>query len=376
MKDLDFDELDRAVSTLMGSVSGVSEPAKQDDTKVLTITETLKDNRPPVMPVGEVAIPPQVAAQPESEPVAVAVKRPEPTSLSRPAPLAARRGGRFMDVVTPSSASRKPSQGVSRQGVTLAPLDEAVETQKAPESIATQETAEIPSIPSATNLENDSLDTTEWPDPLEFNQAHDEASEARVSDELDESTDTTEPLSSPFLADAKVEKRPLGTPAPELYNPAQYDVEAVDVTNEPEADEPAPVEQVPKMELPEELQGDVMAIESSVSDATPTTGDASPIVETVQSQKETQEPKLAAASVAAAPSVSLATGTGSIPQQYREEPSTSDQTTGSIYDTASYHQPLEHPAKKKAGWLWVIWVLVLLILGAGGGALAYLYLLQ
>jgi hypothetical protein len=224
-------------------------------------------------------------------------------------------------------------------------------------------------------------DTSEWPDPLEFNQTSEADDTPVVDAPLSDERDTAEPLSSPFLADAKVEKRPLGTPAPELYTPQQPEQDTTDVEVEttPEPTLSEPVDQPVEVELPEELRGDLMAIESNISNeqvVVPQASPASSAAEATNQPRESEAPKTVATAAVTAPAVSLPVGGGSIPQQYREEPSTGDQTTGSIYDTASYHQPLEHPAKKKAGWLWVIWVLVLLVLGAGGGALAYLYLLQ
>lgn len=369
MKDLDFDELDRAVNTLMGNVTTTAEPVKLDDTKTLTITSTLTDDKPPVLPVGEV----KASAEPSADTRAtsVSVTRP-PLVSSRPAPLAARRGGRFMDVV-PSSAAKKnaASYGVSRQGLSVTPVTGADEAKSTPAPVSSDEAID-------TSLNEHDVNT--WPDPLDFNQA------AAVSDDeptgnepvSTESNDTAEPLNSPFLTDAKVEKRPLGTPAPELYTAPQIEPETTDLSVEaagaPEETD-APVSGVI---LPEELQGDLMAIESGVSEAPSVTTAprdvSAPVDNTPKEESKAEAPK---ASVAAPVQVAAAPmGTGSIPQQYREEPSTSDQTTGSIYDTASYHQPLDHPAKKKTGWLWVLWVIILLILGAGGGALAYLYLLQ
>ena len=378
MKDLDFDELDRAVNTLMGNVTDTTEPAKQDDTRVLAIPETLKDNRPPVLPVGEVTVSPQ--PEKEHDSVAANTSRSTPQQ-ARPAPLAARRGGRFMDVVPPSSSMKKPmpSQGVSRQGVNLSPLAEPVEQKQVPDTVSTAVIAspEQDEVP-VERLSSPSDTANEWPDPLEFASAADATDDVRdetieVPVEQDE---PAEPLSSPFLADAKVEKRPLGLPTAEYAAPAQVE-DPVDEVQPAIPEELA--DEMPAVQLPEELQGDVMAIESGASEETSTT----PVAEEATAASrdavpEVQEsaPRTAATVAAPAPSIAMAAGSGSIPQQYREEPSTGDQTTGSIYDIASYHQPLEHPAKKKAGWLWVIWVLVLLILGAGGGALAYLYLLQ
>lgn len=366
MKDLDFDELDRAVNTLMGNVTATAEPAKLDDMKTLTITSTLTDDRPPVLPVGEV----KASAEPSTDTRAtpVSVTRP-PLTSSRPASLAARRGGRFMDVV-PSSAAKKnaTSYGVSRQGLSVTPTTGVDESKSAPAPILSDDAIDtLPNEPDAST----------WPDPLDFNQSAPAGNDESTVDEpvSIESNDTAEPLNSPFLTDAKVEKRPLGTPAPELYATPQSEAEVADLPVETEEVTEETDNQARNVILPEELQGDLMAIESGVSEApsvTTTPQDVPAPIDTLKEEQKVEAPKATVATQAAV----VPMGTGSIPQQYREEPSTSDQTTGSIYDTDSYHQPLDHPAKKKTGWLWVLWVIILLILGAGGGALAYLYLLQ
>lgn len=373
MKDLDFDELDRAVSTLMGNVTNTVEPAKQDDTKTLTITTTLVNDKPPVFPVGEVTSTPELVGVSSATPVKVS----RPLTNERPAPLAARRSGRFMDVVTPSSTTRRntPSQGVSRQGVSLAPVSGAEEVASTPASVPSDDAIETPASPSPVSK------TSEWPDPLEFNQATQDGSDNDATPAepvATQTNDATEPLNSPFLTDAKVEKRPLGTPAPELYAPLPPETEVADVPAEVEEVTEETHDKASVSVLPEELQDDLMAIEAGISEASSATPEPqeTPEAPTGAPKQERQMDAPKAASMTPAPAVAVPMSTGSIPQQYREEPSTSDQTTGSIYDTASYHQPLDHPAKKKTGWLWVLWVVILLILGAGGGALAYLYLLQ
>lgn len=383
MKEFDFDELDRAVNTLMGTVPKMAEPAKQDDIKTLTITPTLAADEVPKMP--EISAAPAETTAPREM---MSVGAPAPREAVRSVAPAARRSGRFMDVIHPSAAATRkpsPSLGVSRQGVTLEPL---VAPVVMPELVVEEPSGDIAPAPKDDlDLLSDTDTAQTWPDPIEFSETtHDDVSQqADAEEQLAQEADATEPLISPFIADAKVEKRPLGSPAPELIPEPIEDIE------QPEADIPqdaalSPDDEVP---LPEELQGDLMAIEadSAVADEItperPSGGEVlsakevSPVqaavVETPASLVTEPVPVApAAAPLAAAASV----GAVSIPQQYREEPSTGDQTTGSIYDTDTYHQPLEHPAKKKTGWLWVIWVLILLLLGAGGGALAYLYLLQ
>jgi hypothetical protein len=368
MKELDFDELDRAVNSLMGGVA-TSAPVKQDDVKTLTIESTLTDATPPVFPVGTVDAPAEVAPAPAPREAAVSVRTEE-----RVTPLANRRSGRFMDVVHPSSDMKKvaPSQSASRQGVTLEPLTQPGDFAGAPVEEFVPETTESLAFeePTVATFE-EATTTSDWPDPID---ASSEPTELPTPDEQ------PEPLSSPFLPDAKVEKRPLGgATAPELMVADEAMPSLEDEFASPEVVEasqsPAPID------LPEELQGDLVAIEAGDSSVTPEVPPVLPTetpTEASEPEKKpvtSEQPMVVPAAATSAPAV-MSTGPVSIPQQYREEPSTGDQTSGSIYDTASYHQPLEHPAQKKSGWLWVIWVLILLILGAGGGALAYFYLLQ
>ena len=73
------------------------------------------------------------------------------------------------------------------------------------------------------------------------------------------------------------------------------------------------------------------------------------------------------------PAPAAVSGPASIQPQYKEEPSSTKQEHAAIYDTDTYHKPLAHPAKKKSGWLWVLWIILLLALGAGGAAALYYF---
>ncbi|HEU4716137.1 MAG TPA: hypothetical protein VFS14_04915, partial [Candidatus Saccharimonadales bacterium] len=196
------------------------------------------------------------------------------------------------------------------------------------------------------------------------------------------------PLTSPFLPDAKVEKRPLGGLASEESDaPASDD----DISRAPMADDTKksvddPNKQLPadptevEPVLPEELSGDLMAVEAdtthaelkrahdeSAQQSMPAAAKESPVA---AQGFETKEPSTSPA--ASAEEKPVPAGPTSIPQQYKEEPSTGDQDNGSIYDTDTYHQPLSHPAPKKSGWMWVVWIVLILLVGAGGGALLYI----
>jgi hypothetical protein len=360
MKELDFDELDRAVNTLMGDASSVPAPRPHDDddTKTLEIPSTLGNDQP---------IP--IFTPPTESSVTPVANAPVP---------AARRGGRFMDVVHPSS-DMKTSTGVaprpvSRQGVTIAP---SVPSRQ-PEVTAVPEVTEAPTI---------ATEPQPWPDPLDMAgyQREPDTTTPAIEPEIPEiipevPTDTVaptelsvevsepdddQPLSTPFLSDAKVEKRPLGTNSTEDLDHAPVTSETMSEDETPDAENqlPAMPEPTPAT-LPAELQTDVLSIESDAPVESSDNVD--------EPRNETSDETKSGTVAATATSV----GPTSIQQQYTEQPSTGDASTGGIYDTDSYHRPLAHPAKKKSGWMWVVWVLLLLILGAAGGAIAYLYLLK
>lgn len=67
-------------------------------------------------------------------------------------------------------------------------------------------------------------------------------------------------------------------------------------------------------------------------------------------------------------------GDGSINKQYTEEPRT-DESSGDMYDTETYHQPISAPPKKRSKFVILAWVLALVAVGAGLGAAFYLLVL-
>lgn len=393
MKDLDFDELDKAVNTLMTNANK-SEPLSSDsDVRTLDIPPTLDENATPSFSNLNQAVA-KIEGAPDSDSTSVVEDAPKAStpavsmSSSVPAPssIAARRRGRFMDVVHPSSDMTKnnvPVRPVSRQGMTIgrgessAPI---VSTQPKPAI------EELPVLePAQSAPETNISPVNEWPDPLEMADFEPETPKAAVSDNLEadlmseaEKTDDTAPLTSPFLSDAKVEKRPLGGSAvafasddlsDQLAPVAPEDGKAVDTSkNEDRSNSQLPASPIEQpVQLPEELQGDLMAIESDTHMGLPKTEETHPTVEPeVRIEMTAPEAKAEDEAPREAPA-----GPMSIPQQYREEPSTTPQESGTIYDTDSYHQPLSHPAKKKSGWLWVVAIVIILLLGAAGGAALY-----
>jgi hypothetical protein len=422
MSELDFDELDKAVNTLMNDVPK-AEPSKTDEIKTLTIKSTLTDESRPSFDKLDSAL-----AEVNGADTAV-VEKPavsSPARASTPS-LATRRGGRFMDVVHPSSDMKTATKSAlprSRQGVTIEPIGKLVPEKSDDQSDAIASVVNDAPMRSNTPVEiaeeatanvDHNAAANDWPDPLEMSEytpapkTNDAALEIEelvvgdvvkvVKDELpvnepstifpvDDHIEFEDPqsLTSPFIADAKVEKRPLGgAPTDATVDEPDHapvlGVLAVDsiATELDPADQLPPTPNVVETHLPPELQSDLMAIETDGGTAASTakavedvevTPAAAPVVET-QKAPDVAEPVVESKPVAT--EAATVSGPTSISQQYHEEPSTSDESNGSIYDTDSYHQPLAHPAKTKSGWLWIIWILLLLIAG-GGGAVALYFL--
>lgn len=331
MKDIDFDELDKAVSSLMN----------QNDQTAPVATETSSNEQP------ESAV---------SEPVAVTVVAREDTTPSS-AP-AKKRSGRFMDMVHPSAdmAKRTTLTPISREGTTIAPVNETVVSD---ETIA--ETTN-PSVadPQISNLDTPP-DSSTMPDPLD---THQDAAENEVVDSGTNENEVSEPekdddlaqsMESPFLPDAKIEKRPLGGESTdELMTDESSQVSAelteseLSVEKEPENDEP------PLQPAPAELGEAVVAVEAT-----------EPKEESVDSSDENIPDQSAVIDQPVAPT------NGAINQQYKEQPSSGDTRHAAIYDAETYPTTAK-PPKKKSGWLWVLWIFILLSLGAGGALALYM----
>jgi hypothetical protein len=367
MKELDFDELDKAVNSLMSGVPK-NAPIKDDDVKTLTIDSTLP----------MVLTPPSVAsASPQP------ATPTQPSTMNSSAPLAARRAGRFMDVVHPSSDMTKANAApqISRQGVTIAPravVSDFVPVVEPSVTPAPNDKASTVASPIDEPQDDTVASSNEWPDPLDMHESPDAepasspSTEGEVTNDTTSSEESAAPLSSPFLSDTKVEKRPLGGPVPSeheqsddlSHSPVLGVLASEDMSSNDMADQLPPKPPEGDVPLPEELQGDLMAIESD-------SHSVQPLTEASSTEMESTAPSSPSLLVQSHVTPEAQTGPSSIPQQYKEEPNSGDQTSGAIFDTASYHQPLSHPAQKKSGWTWVIAVIVILLLGAGGGAALY-----
>lgn len=336
MKDLDFDEIDRAVNSV-----GASTPATDDSSET------------PVQPIS-------------GQPTVPAV--PSQTLAGR------RSSGQFMDVVHPSSNMRR------------APLmmPERAPTQNTiPDNATIEPNTSVPSTESISLTPPPSSDNA-WPDPIDFNKSNKDVSESNKDTSQDQnedsdidqiSDDITNELSqkseespdTPFISGTKVDKRPLGAFSNDQTPQTTEQVDKSDSTDKDHVDTDVTPTNT-DTSLPDELQDKLLQIESDESSTDPNAS--------IDTPTKVDAPTPLVKSNAPAPVVeSQPIAATSITQQYKEQPSTGDQNTGAIYDTDAYHKALVPPAKKKSGWLWVLLIFILVIVGVGAGVVVYKFVL-
>jgi hypothetical protein len=338
VQDIDFDEIDRAVNSLAST--GFSKDTKEEIAVPSPVAQTVEPETP-----ADVSSEPGISAEPEPTPEPVVV--PVVTS-----PAVRRSGGRFMDVVHPSSDMRPsaPSAPSLHREVVI----ERDEVAKRPEPAAIASTA--------FHWPDTTVAARPAPEPVVEAPVVEPTPEPEPAVILPEQEEPAGSLESPFLMDAKVEKRPLGA-----FSGADEGLQLIEepfpvvaeTTPEPEPAE-APTWAEEPAEVPPELHESLLKLDAHGDDdeeellleaTNPPDMIPTPDVETVQ------------------------VGPTSITQQYTEQPSTASQPSGSIFDTEAYHQPLAHPVKKRSGALIAVLILALILVGGGIGALVYFFVL-
>lgn len=263
MTDIDFDELDRAVSSLMDKQREKEAPvvANENNSEVSASVpveeKPMSENSagtsfaPPVTPFTPSSVasaPLSSISQPEakkdssndnatpkevdsatSEKVAndsIANRAPGvAASEVKTAPVIARRStGRFMDVVRPSSVSavQKPAAPApSRTGTTIQPSPDLVDviSTNNRHSAVGKEMSDIVSqsdnlsyTPDLRDVHNESTFADIEDTPVEELSLTDKIAQSlSVSNSEASAAPMTTPLESPFIANVEVEKRPLGS---------------------------------------------------------------------------------------------------------------------------------------------------------------------
>lgn len=247
-------------------------------------------------------------------------------------PAVRRSSGRFMDVVHPSSDMRTADPRIPRAATTpaLTPPEQPV----------------VP-VSESVSIENTVVNENDL-------------------------GDNSQPLESPFLPDAKVEKRPLGGAIP-----SNADFDALELLEAPDD---------PRLEadtMPDPIDFAEQNKENSVNEVSPSP-EVEPIVRQVQEipaepVKEIPEESYSAAygqgSFQVETQDEVPIGSTSIQPQYQEQPSSTPIGNTTMYDTEAFEQPVAMAPKKKSGAWVVLWIVLLVALGGGAGAAIYFYVL-
>lgn len=380
MKDIDFDELDKAVSSLLGSSDQKPATASQPTSSTPTTPVT-----PPATPNAPEPAKPAASTAPSVPP-----REPATPSVSAPA---ARRSGRFMDVVHPSSdmagadkeANSQPLAGSGRKlqpinrDVKPEPVEPKEEAKKAEQPIP-QKLSVVPEADPKTLVSTPDTDDTKWPDPLDVQppQSADTSTETKTEETDASKTDSA----SPFLTDAKVEKRPLGAYADQPKSEAApTDEKAPDKPNASDSSFdtlgsallPGNDSQIPATpaapnndDMPPELDQKVVEIEATERGET-TQPDADK-----EAGQKSEASDLAEASTPSNPPVNVASM--SIPQQYKSTERPAKEADRPVFDTKDYHAPIQTTDHKKSGMGQWILLGVLLLVAVGGAVYWLLYL--
>jgi hypothetical protein len=210
-----------------------------------------------------------------------------------------------------------------------------------------------------------------------INTPSDEDSDiTKIADEITASMtqDPAAPLESPFIPDAKVEKRPLGAFSADAA-PAASVIAVTSPSESTSSASPAPEPVTLAVAAPETLPAESEAPEKPTEADTPLPAELQNDLLNIESNET------AAASVPesqfvppSAPSTDVVPTPTSITQQYTEVPSTGDKPTTTLFDSEAYKKPTGK-AKKRSGWFVILWILLLIIVGGGIGAAVYFFVL-
>jgi hypothetical protein len=338
MSDFDFDEIDKAVNSALQTDTDASAAPVVQPEPVKTQAQEDISQEPPV----------------------------EKADESSP-PATRRSSGRFMDMVHPSSDMRSRTNGDASRNESTA----FIPPSPIPETIASNE----PTAPRPTLTPAEPVAPPRFEEPV--------------------SSEWNVPLETPFLPDAKVEKRPLGgygTPPEQQLLDEPEDELKLEASDEPLLE--AQTETTPNdfasqmssmIEAHDKEMANSLTEESPLETEDSVVAEEQPVSEEIETEIVEVEPVVAPiegtptpAPVSPSPSppkpTPELTGPTSIAQQYTEQPGV-EQPQGAIYDTENYHQALVHTDKKRSGILPIIWILLLVIFGGAAGVGFYFFVL-
>lgn len=393
MAEIDFDELDKAVNSLMDSATKKAAPQEESTSSpVVENPEPIAvDAQMPKQPASESE---ESAAQPvetslsdsSSDDSQTPVSTDETPTSPAPAPLATKRRGQFMDMkhssadmrTAPTPMAAKP---MSRVGTTLAPISSVA----TPEEVPTEEPIAAAKYSSAEeDAEKEEMPLLDAPDPVDAITATSEVNDDDTDGELPTLEKEDAAPVSPFLPNAKVEKRPLGSPEPAVVESSDDEQPSNDapapvgatMTHGVALETPASAEPIApatiRTTLPKELHSSVLEVEADTTAAGESEDNAETPVESTPETKDAVAPG-DSATPEAKTDAAVPAAAASIPPQYTAKKPVEDaEPQASMYDNAVDHPALAQP-KKISHWAVVIIIIILVLLGALGGAALYLY---
>ena len=427
MTDIDFDELDRAVNSLMSKQqekNSVDTEVKHDvdapsveENKTIETSTVGSSFAPPVTPFAPALDSPssnsttsassvESKAEQQSSQDSL-VEKPEiisspaatvaPSSTldqtpdlvpkeNKTSPVITRRPtGRFMDVVRPSSVNniqKSASSAPSRTGVSIQPSADLVDVVN-----MTGKTSPIEEELSAVDNQLDSLD-----DAPDLKDIQNESALAAIEDapveelsltdkiaqSLSESNDSIaspapEPLESPFIANVEVEKRPLGVVDQNVME-SEADVEEDEL-------ESGSVD-LEDMKLNHQYNSDLSNYtmdKEALSETPDSMMDLSPEIIAIEEAgiPGASEMNEVADSEPNMQHSSPASQSNDTPKQYSSENEMVDSEPAPMFAAVSTEvKPPRSEEKKKTGLLTLLLIILFLVVGVAGGAVSYFLLIK
>ena len=412
MTDIDFDELDRAVSSLMdkqrekeapvavnenNSEVSASAPVEEKSAPENSISTSFAPPVTPFTPPSVASAPLSSISQPEAkkdssnddttpkevdsntnEKVAsdsVANRAPGVTAGEvKAAPVIARRStGRFMDVVRPSSVSsiqKSTTPAPSRTGTTIQPSPDLVDVISANNrhSAVGKEMSDI--VSQSDNL-SDAPDLKDVHNESTFAEIEDApAEELSLTDKIAQSlavsnseapaTPMTTPLESPFIANVEVEKRPLGSVNQTMTNS--------EMNGDEDASMSADSEDIKLEHQYNTNLSNYSMSENSLGDAPDSPMDLSPEIIAIEEAgvPEDSDDK-----------ISTDIDSSLIESSELSEKETMDSEPAPMFAAVSTEvKPSADKEKKKSGLLIALLIVLFLAIGMAGGAVSYFLLIK
>ena len=412
MTDIDFDELDRAVSSLMdkqreketpvvanenNSDVSVSAPVEEKPASENSIGTSFAPPVTPFTPPSVASTPLSSTSQPEakkdsSSDDATPKEVDSPTnekvtndsianrapgvaaSEVKAAPVIARRStGRFMDVVRPSSVSsiQKPAAlAPSRTGTTIQPSPDLVDVisinnshsavGKEMSDIVTQPD-NLSDTPDLKDVHNESTFAEIEDTPAEELSLTDKIAQSlAVSNSEAPAVPMTTPLESPFIANVEVEKRPLGS--------VNQTMTSSEMTSDEDASMSADSEDVKLEHQYNTNLSNYSMSENSLGDAPDSPMDLSPEIIAIEEAgvPEDSDDKM-----------STDIDSSLIESSEVSEKETMESEPAPMFAAVSTEvKPSADKEKKKSGLLIALLIVLFLAIGMAGGAVSYFLLIK